>query len=345
MFLPIEVVVFAATTVAALLLTYLVRRFALRSGLLDIPNARSSHVLATPRGGGLVILVAFSVVVFVAGMADLISPAQAALLIAPPLAVGLVGFIDDRRGVPVAHRLVVHLLAASAAVALLPSLPIVVESAWVRVLLGPLCIVALIWSTNLFNFMDGIDGIAGAQAVYMCLAGAWLACDGYAATGIILVLVALAGSVLGFLVWNWAPARIFMGDVGSGYLGMQLGIVGCLLAIESRVTIWTWIILGSMFLADASVTLVRRVLRRQKWSDAHRTHAYQHLSRRLGSHSKATLLFVAVNCAILLPLGWVSVRDPSLAPELACLAILLCAVLALAAGAGRSERPPPDRRL
>jgi Fuc2NAc and GlcNAc transferase len=196
----------------------------------------------------------------------------------------------------------------------------------------------LVWLLNLYNFMDGIDGIAAAEtvsvagsaAVLLMAAGEW---------EIAVWLACLAFSSAGFLFWNWPPARIFMGDVGSGFLGYELGVCALLTASAGWLSIWTWIILLGAFLTDASVTVLRRMLRGDRWYAAHRSHAYQHAARRWGGHRKVTLAVIIVDLAWLLPLAVLSESFPHAAPWLVLVAILPLAGLALALGAGKAAEP------
>jgi Fuc2NAc and GlcNAc transferase len=279
-------------------LTGAVRRYALQRDLLDHPNARSSHEVPTPRGGGLAIVAAFSIGLFVLVTRDWTDAGLVWVLLPPALMVAAVGFLDDHGHVRRTYRLLIHLVAAGwCAWWLLPDWP-----PWALVLVTP----GLAWFVNLYNFMDGIDGIAASEAIF--LAGAT------AALGLLSGMLALAivGSVLaaasaGFLVWNRPPARIFLGDVGSGFLGLTIGAV-LLGAAADTGNPWPWLLLPSIFVVDASVTLVKRVLRGERFYEAHRSHAYQIAARRWG-HSKVTGLVLIVDILVLAPLAlWATLR-------------------------------------
>ena len=166
-----------------------------------------------------------------------------------------------------------------------------------------LAIAYVVWLLNLTNFMDGIDGIAGAEAVTVCGGGTLcsVAAAGEATTWA--VSVVLAAATLGFLFWNWPPARVFMGDAGSGFLGFSLAGISLLAGAESPDLLWSWLILLGVFVVDASVTLIRRVLRGERFYVAHRNHAYQHASRLFGSHLPVTLIVCAINIGWLLPIA------------------------------------------
>ena len=162
----------------------------------------------------------------------------------------------------------------------------------------------LVWLLNLYNFMDGIDGIASIEAITVCLGGAliyWL--SGHESQ--VLVLLVLAAAVGGFLYWNFPPARIFMGDAGSGFLGLMLGVLAVSAAMVEPQLLWSWLILLGVFVLDATWTLFRRLARGDKVYEAHRSHAYQYASREHGSHLPVTLAVLAINVFWLLPLACV----------------------------------------
>ena len=296
--------------VLAWLLTAQLRRYALASSLMDVPNARSSHSLPTPRGGGVAIVITFLLGLGIAFFAGLGVPAeQFYALLGAGLGIALLGFIDDHAHIAARWRLLGHFLAAAWALYWLGGMPPlaafggVLHLSWIGHLLAAFY---LVWLLNLYNFMDGIDGIASVEAICVCLGGAIL----YGLLGSSLVeelpLLMLAAAVLGFLIWNFPPARIFMGDAGSGFLGIVLGILSLQAAWVSPALLWGWLILLGVFIVDATLTLLRRLLRGEKVYEAHRSHAYQYASRRYGTHLRVTLAVIAINIFWLLPLAlWV----------------------------------------
>lgn len=236
--------------------------------------------------------------------------------------VAVVGWWDDRHGLSARARLLVHVAAAAWGVAWLggyPSLSIGATSlplGWAGAVLAGL---AIVWAINLFNFMDGIDGLAGVEAVTVAAGGALLL-ERAGASEAVLVPLLLAGSAVGFLGWNWAPARVFMGDVGSGFLGYALAI--CALGSENHSGVSTlyWVGLSAVFVVDATATLARRLARRERVTDAHRSHAYQRLVRAGWGHARVSGGVLLLNLAL--------IAGTSLAPLTA-----LAAALALSAGA------------
>ena len=326
--------------VVAVFATRLVCRYALRRNLIDVPNARSSHALPTPRGGGLAIVLAFFIATLALASLGLIDIRISGALLIGGGAMALIGFLDDRWHLPASARLGVHLAAAIWAVILLGGISEKALGNWGMHGLWPgraIAVLILVWATNLFNFMDGLDGIAGSEAVFMSGAGAWLNWRAGGDTGLTAAMACLAATCLGFLRWNWPPARIFMGDVGSGFLGFSLAVLGLAASQRGALPVETWAILGGVFLVDATVTLLRRLVRGDRWFEAHRMHAYQHLARRWKAHLPVTILVMIVDVFWLLPLALRAAIAPSHALWLLAVALAPLTALAIAYGAGRSE--------
>lgn len=284
-------------------LTLVLRRYALARSLMDVPNERSSHSIPTPRGGGVAIVVAFALALLVLASAGLFEQASMVGILGGGLLVAVIGFADDHGHVAARWRLLGHFIAAGWVIFWLNGLaPILLFGSVVDLsLLGDLlAVIYLVWMLNLYNFMDGIDGLASAEAISVCLG----ACVVYGWCGhpdLIGVTLALAAAVAGFLCWNFPPARIFMGDAGSGFLGLMLGAMALHAAWERPELLWSWLILLGVFIVDATWTLVRRLLRGDKVYQAHRSHAYQHAAKRPSSHLAVTSAVVVINVFWLLP--------------------------------------------
>jgi Fuc2NAc and GlcNAc transferase len=297
--IPVLVVAAAATGLASLLMVRLLISYAQARGVLDIPNERSSHSRPTARGGGLAIVACVLAVVAGLGLRGELPGPLGLVLLAGGGAVALVGWLDDRHGLAVPVRLLVHLAACAGASALLWPGPATGLALLVTT-------VALAWLLNLYNFMDGIDGLAGVQAVSMAAGTALLLAVANsgdpALPGLLLVCVVTAASAAGFLAWNWPPAAIFLGDAGSGFLGFLFGVLA-LASLDAGVSPWAWLILPGVFVVDATATLLRRLLRGERVSEGHRSHAYQRLARHWGGHRPVTLAAVAVNLFWLLPMA------------------------------------------
>jgi len=339
MWVVIAIAAFAFS--GTLFVTKLVSDTATRTGLLDIPNKRSAHTVPTPRGGGLAIVATTSFCVAILAILGFCELRLAFALLCGGAAVSLIGFIDDRTALSALSRLGVHFGSAAAAVLVLggvPAIPVGDHLIDLGVFGDFLGILAIVWSINLFNFMDGIDGLAGAEAVFVCLAGALLSA-GYGASESVAVVALLVGSsCLGFLRWNWSPASIFMGDVGSGYLGYVISVLGLTAMVDNPAAIYAWLILGGVFFADASVTLLVRLRHGEKVYEAHNVHAYQCLARKWKSHKKVSLMATALNVVWLLPLAWLAMAEKQASVWIVVLAIGPLFVLARFAGAGNRER-------
>ena len=180
-------------------------------------------------------------------------------------------------------------------------------------------------------------GIAASEAVFVGAAGAGLGGLVGLDSATDAVTAAIAAASLGFLLWNWPPAKIFMGDVGSGFSGYVIGVLGLAASREHPAEIWVWLILAGVFFVDATVTLVRRTARGERVRQAHRIHAYQWLARRWGSHLPVTISMWVVNLLWLLPCAYFATIDPTHAAWIALLALSPLVVLVVVAGAGRSE--------
>lgn len=275
------------------------------------------------------------------GYAHVIGRGMLLTLIPGGLAVAVIGFLDDRYKVPAKVRFLVHLGAAVWAVYCLEA-PAEMRLGHQLIYLGPwgggvLAVLTITWAINLFNFMDGIDGIAASETAFMSLAGAALVLLGEGPTAVAIVLGAAS---CGFLLWNWPPARIFMGDVGSGYLGYVVGVLIIAAMRDNANSLWSWLILGLVFFVDATVTLLRRLIRGDRVYQAHRSHAYQWLARRWGSHLKVTTAVLVVNLVWLLPAAWLAVRNPIEAPWITALVLAPLVLLVVFIGAGRREAVP-----
>ncbi|WP_347927666.1 glycosyltransferase family 4 protein [Pseudomonas helvetica] len=286
-------------------LTAALRQYAISRSLMDIPNARSSHMVATPRGGGVAIVVAFIASLGCLYAVGLISSSAFIANAGAGASIALIGFMDDHGHIAARWRLLGHFVAAVWLLSWLGGLPPIqlfgtyLDMGWSGHVLTAFY---LVWLLNLYNFMDGIDGIASIEAICVCLGACllyWLA----GLEGLIWGPLLLAASVTGFLYWNFPPARIFMGDAGSGFLGIVLGGLSLQAAWTAPSLLWAWLILLGVFIVDATFTLLRRLLRGDKVYEAHRSHAYQFASRRFGKHLPVTLAVGVINLFWLLPIA------------------------------------------
>ncbi len=325
-------------------LTGALRHYALTQGIIDKPNERSYHTIPTPRGGGLsfviTFLAAFAFAYFF-NISDLTpQPEPFWAIFSCGLLVAGIGFWDDHTHIPARWRFLAHSIAALTGLVLLgiPEIPLANSTIDLGIIGYPLGIIALVWLLNLFNFMDGIDGIAGTEALFVGIGAILImqfAADGDYVEPIFWLSILMAG-VAGFLVWNWPPAKIFMGDAGSGFLGLMLGLFA-IWSSNLGVSIWCWIILLALFVTDATVTLLRRMLNGERWFEAHRSHLYQQLSRKWGSHHSVTMALLGINVIWLFPWAWLAAIKPTAGLFATFAAYLPLTLLAIKSGAGKND--------
>jgi len=289
---------------ASLMITALLARgaigYAHRRGMLDQPGQRRSHRLPTPRGGGIGIVVAM-----VACLPGVLWSLPAAWpggvvtgLCVALLLVALAGWWDDHRSLPALPRLIAQLLG----VGLFSSTLLATGLSWWWL---PVLLFGGVWSINLHNFMDGIDGLLAQQAIFV---GAGLALLAWAAAqpALATAAAAFATAALGFWWFNRPPARIFMGDVGSGSVGLLVFAFSAMLWHVEPALLWPALILSSAFVVDASLTLLIRMWRGRRWYTAHREHLYQWLVRRGGTHARADAAYMGWNLLVAAPSAWLA---------------------------------------
>ena len=303
-------------------------QLARRRLLLDRPGHRSSHATPTPTGAGSALILALGVTVAIVGVEPAIPrignqafPVLFGFLVGGAFGLSLLGLWDDARGVPAIWRLLAQLVAATGLV-----LALQVPGAWQMAFL----VLALSWTMNAFNFMDGSDGMAGMQAV---VSGVLLAFLFHQAgnPGLQLASLAVAAAAAGFLPWNWPPARCFMGDAGSVPLGWLIGGLGLVGVMQGSVSWPAAILVLAVFHVDAGLTLLRRVWMGERWYTAHRTHVYQKLMAQGWDHGQVLLAYATLNLLVVAPAlvivslkpawGWIGV-----AAVVMVLVIAWCAV-------------------
>lgn len=319
-----EAVLIGVVLGLTLALEWVVLRLANRPHLLAEVNDRSSHEIPTPTMGGVVIW-GIGVTYLM-----LIMPSTQ-WLIGVLAAIGIVGLWDDLRPLSARFRLAIQIVASAVVVWWLdPTFP------WPVFLL---LVIGVAWFTNLFNFMDGIDGIAAVQCLVFCL-GVQLLVGGVPGWVGDLIWVTAASS-LGFLAFNWPPAKIFMGDVGSGYLGFLIAILVLYLWHSEQLPLIASLILLAGFWFDATYTLCVRIVTRQSFTEAHRSHLYQRLAWRYG-HLWTTSAFLIFALSWSLPMAWISIQYPSWAYIPLLLVVLPLTVLCYRFQAGARVE---DRRM
>ena len=301
-------------------------KFALKKNILDQPNQRSSHIVATPRGGGIAIVVGVLLPTLVYLFTSRVPGAENLPLALFAVAIAsLTGFYDDIKTLPVRWRLLVYLAVTIILVVVLGSISIGhFMPQWLSIML---VVLGLMWLVNLYNFMDGIDGLAASEAVIVSTAAAIILWLNQAPTLYIVSLLAVAGSAGGFLLWNKPPAKLFMGDSGSIFYGFIFCLVLLLTVNAGVLSLAVWFILLAAFIADASYTLVWRLWRRENIFSAHKVHNYQILAQYWGSHGKVVSLYIGINTLWLLPLAILANQYPGVDIYFALLAYMPLIVL------------------
>ena len=308
-----------------------------RFAWFDLPNHRSSHSKPTPGAGGIPMVVVFLLLMAFQFISGHLSLAVFVVMALGGVPLVIVSAWDDFKPVSAGVRFMLQALACSVAVVTL------LQGHWV-VLQGveiplngwvwPIAVFAALWMVNLFNFMDGIDGLAAIEGISLFAGLAVIHAVLSQDAGALSVLTTLVACVLGFICWNWAPARVFMGDVGSVFLGYVFVAVSLWGIGEGWWTVWTPIILSAAFWVDATVTLMCRVRRGQKVYEAHRSHAYQRLSRRWGSHGRVSALYGVVNGVWLFPIAFMVTAWPAYGLGLFALAVMPLILAVWKVGAG-----------
>ncbi|AFX99400.1 glycosyl transferase 4 family protein [Candidatus Endolissoclinum faulkneri L2] len=293
-------------TVLAALLSFFATKAMLNilrhSALLDYPNNRSSHVIPTPRGGGIAVIATIAVTAISWDMLFGQTNSNLSILLCATIGLSVISFINDLSNLTASLRLTVHGIAVivglwsldgrGAFAAYLPQIADIILSA-----------VVWLWFINLYNFMDGIDGIVASETAFISFGIEGLTYLGLAPTSLLNLSVSIFGASLGFLMWNWHQAKIFLGDSGSIPLGF---IIGYLLIANSKLGgagLVASLILPLVFVVDSSVTLLRRVVQGNKITEAHREHAYQLAARAGWKHDRVCLIILATN-GILMILSW-----------------------------------------
>ena len=270
----------------------------------DVPNSRSMHQVITPRGGGIAIIIA-SVVGFSLVTLCTSSYFQDYLLwcIGPLLAVAIIGWLDDRKGQSIAIRLGVQCASAMViSYIVIDHSGSFSHSNLLFIAVVSFASFAIVWYINLFNFMDGLDGIASCQSIIVCLTFSyWFwSVNAYP----LALLSGLTGAASGgFLIFNWSPAKVFMGDVGSLSLGCLIGTFSLCATLLYDIPLIASLVIMAVFLFDATYTLLKRMLTRQRWWDAHRSHLYQRAANFM-NHRSIVLVTVIINLCLSIIATW-----------------------------------------
>ena len=299
--------VLLSTTVLSFILAGLIRRYALSNNLVDTPNSRSSHSAPMPRGGGVAFVIPFLLLVPVLAVADDLPWSTVWALMGGSIWISIIGFADDHKHIAARWRLLAHFVGAAWILFWLGGFPpllilgFTIDLGWAGHILGAFY---LVWLLNLYNFMDGIDGIACIEAITVCIGAVLIIAPQSPPHSIWLIPLLLGASVLGFLFWNFPPAKIFMGDVGSTFLGLIFGGISIQATWILPQMFWVWLILLGVFITDATFTLFHRFMKGKKVYKAHRTHAFQVAAQHFDSHKTVSLTVGLINLLWLFPMGY-----------------------------------------
>ena len=282
-------------------------KLALRYGIYAAPNYRSLHANTVPRGGGLVIALSCMLGLFYVWSQGLVVPLDFLVLISGSALAACIGFIDDAIDLNPLFRFFVQIVLGS-----LLSIYVVYNlnhrggqsySLWILIVLFSVFLFSAVWFFNLFNFIDGIDGQAGSVVVFIGgLAGSFLFLKGHVISATLFLI--LVSSTLSFLIFNWPPAKIFLGDSGTWFISYYLCFLMAYTILNNQLSVWIWLIMMAYCFSDTTLTTLTRLIRLPgSWYKPHRSHAYQNLARVWGSHLKVLGLVLGVHFLWLLPLA------------------------------------------
>jgi len=274
------------------ILTLVIKNYYIKNALFNEVNERSSHTVPTPHGGGIAIAITWFVgILYLYFIDDIDTNLFYALLIG--IIISIVSFFDDIYELSAKLRIIVQSIVAIAGIYLLGGTKsldfglFVIEN---EIMTNIFSFLLIVWFINLYNFLDGINGYAGSEAIFLSVAGFLLFGGGH--------FIVLSVAVLGFLYWNFNKAKIFMGDVGSTLLGYNVAIFILYYNNVDSTNLWIWIILFGVFWFDATLTLIRRKLNNEQLSQAHKKHAYQRLTQSGWSHFKVTNYSIGINIVL-----------------------------------------------
>jgi Fuc2NAc and GlcNAc transferase len=310
---PAAIYTFGSVFIVSWIGTFLYRKVALKTGILANPNFRTLHEIPIPKGGGIVFSLVFVSGVFLLWLLNQLSDNLLIILGVGGCFATLLGFLDDKNNIKATKKLAMQTFLSGFALFYLDGGPLLSIDLIPSLVAIPFSILFLVWVINAYNFMDGIDGMAVSGAIFSSITIVLTMALTNEFSEVTILLLLLAISVLAFMVFNWPPAKIFMGDSGSIFLGYIFGVLILFTTMHNEVSIWTWIIVFGYFIADTTVTQIARLILVKRWYMAHRSHAYQNVARITNSHRKVTTGVVIYYLMWLLPLAIWSVLEPDIA--------------------------------
>jgi len=290
------------------MIIYFIREYSIKNKLFDIPNNRSSHTLPTPKSGGVAIVITMLITIMSLAFYDFIDINITLSMIIGLSIVAVTGLIDDLKNLSIKNRVVAYIVSVVISLYLIGGLNNISINNYNIHLSDAGYIVSLLfmfWIINLYNFMDGTDGFAAIQTISACLFICYLLFISDNAPFFTLVFCLLS-STIAFLYWNWSPAKIFMGDVGSCSIGFLFGVLAIYTEGQGMIPISVWLILLAPFIGDATFTLFKRILNREKWYKAHNSHAYQKFYQARVSHRQLAIGLLVINVLITWPCAYVA---------------------------------------
>jgi UDP-N-acetylmuramyl pentapeptide phosphotransferase/UDP-N-acetylglucosamine-1-phosphate transferase len=289
-----SIVLLIIALLSSIFLTWIVKLVLSKKNIIDVPNERSSHTTPTPRGGGIAITIVWFIGLFILFIFNKIENNLFYALLTGLILV-IIGIIDDIYDLKPIIRIAGQFISSITALFFIGGLKVFdlgfyqFNNLW---LLSPIAVVGIIWFINLYNFLDGIDGYAAMQAIFLSLGFFYFTNSNF--------YLLLTAGTLGFILWNWQPAKIFMGDVGSTLLGFNFAIFSIYEQNIGNIPLVVFLIISSLFWFDASLTLLRRFRNNEILSQAHRKHAYQRIVQSGFSHQKTTLFAFGINLLLFL---------------------------------------------
>lgn len=304
--------------------------YAKNKGLVSIPNSRSFHQGSIPLGGGIIFVFFWVVGWLLSFIFNLTSFKELIVFLPSTLMVSIIGYWDDHKNLTAKQRLIAQLIASILCVSIIGEIPYLHLFGRSAVYLGSfgiiLTIIGLIWSTNLYNFMDGLDGMAAVEALFVFGMSGLLFWHNNAIKMAILSWLIVA-MVAGFLVWNWPKAKVFMGDVGSYFLGFLVALFSLIGDIWYNIPVVFWFILYGVFWFDATVTVIRRFIFKENLTVAHREHAFHRVQRLGFSHQQVLLGIITLNMVLSSIVIWVLFIQPDYLKWGLLLAIIILTII------------------
>lgn len=291
---------------------FIYKKIAINYQIFAHPNFRTLHEVSVPRGGGIVFSCIFVIGVLFLWCNNLLSKELFLILGVGGGLASIFGFVDDIYNIKASYKLLIQICLSSWIVFWLEGHVYIKHLEFLNEIINPLLIFFLVWMINAYNFMDGIDGMAVSGAFYITGTLTLILLIVNGSPELILMFILLMASVGGFMLFNWPPASIFMGDSGSVFLGYLFGSFILVTIVRDELTLWTWLVIFGYFFADTSVTQIARIILVKEYFKPHRSHAYQNLARILGSHFKVTSGVTMYHLMWLLPLSLWTISQPDM---------------------------------